>query len=72
MNEDEIPAEFRRTALATEANRQSKYRKWAEEMLRHGWDVHQPSPRKVRALAIENAIKRVEKARADAEMEAAR
>lgn len=72
MNEEEIPVEFRRTALASEAKRQGKYKRWADEMSKHGWLVHQPSPRQVRALALQNAIERIEKARATAETEAAR
>lgn len=72
MEEHEIPVEYRRTALASEAKRQLKYKRWADEMLRHGWTVHQPSPRMVRALALQNAIHRLEKARAEAETENAR
>jgi len=72
MNEDEIPAEHRRTALAIEANKQAKYVRWASEMTEHGWIVHKPSPRKVRALAMQDAVKRLEKARADAAKENAR
>ena len=72
MNEDEIPAEHRRTALAIEANKQAKYGRWADEMRVHGWLVHQPSPRQVRALAMQDAVKRLEKARAEAEKENAR
>jgi hypothetical protein len=72
MNEEEIPVEHRRTALAIEANKQAKYKRWAEEMSLHGWLVHQPSPRKVRALALQDAIKRLEKARATPEKGAAR
>lgn len=72
MNEEEIPVEYRRTALASEAKRQAKYRRWSEEMALHGWLVHQPSPRKVRALGLQNAVKRLEKARAEGEKENAR
>jgi len=66
MDDEEIPAEFRRTANAIEANKQAKYRRWADEMQRHGWDVHQPSERKVAALALQDARKRMEQARLDA------
>lgn len=72
MDESEIPVEFLRIGLSSEAVKQSKYERWAKEMAEHGWDVRQPTPRKVRALAVQDAMKRVEKARADAEMEAAR
>ena len=72
MNEDEIPAEHRRTALAIEANKQAKYKRWAAEMDHHGWIVHQPSPRMVRSLAMQDAVKRLEKARAEAVKESAR
>jgi hypothetical protein len=72
MNEDEIPVEYRRTALASEAKRQLKYQRWAAEMIDHGWLVHQPSLLMTRALALQNAVKRLEKARAEAEKENAR
>lgn len=41
-------------------------------MTEHGWIVHKPSPRKVRTLAMQDAVKRLEKARADAAKENAR
>lgn len=72
MKEEEIPTEHRRTALAIEANKQSKYKRWAAEMVQHGWIIHQPSPRKVRALALQNAVKRAEDALATRDREAAR
>jgi hypothetical protein len=72
MDESEIPPEFLRVGLASEAVKQKKFARWAEEMRQHGWDARQPTPRMIRALAVQDAAKRVEKARADAEMESAR
>jgi hypothetical protein len=72
MDESEIPPEFLRVGLASEAVKQGKYKRWAEEMMRHGWDVRQPTPRKIRALAVQDAANRLEKALADNEKEAAR
>lgn len=72
MDESEIPPEFIRVGLASEAVKQKKFGRWAEEMRRHGWDARQPTPRMVRALALQDAAKRLEKARAEGETEAAR
>lgn len=72
MDEAEIPPEFIRVGLASEAVKQNKYARWAQEMRQHGWDVRQPTPRMVRALAMQDAVKRLEKARAEATKEAVR
>lgn len=72
MDEVEIPPEFIRVGLASEAVKQNKFARWAEEMRRHGWDARQPTPRMVRALALQDAAKRAEKARAEATKENAR
>lgn len=72
MDESQIPPEFLRVGLASEAVKQKKFARWAEEMRRHGWDARQPTPRMVRSLAMQDALKRLEKARAAAEIEAAR
>lgn len=72
MDESDIPPEFLRVGLASEAVKQSKYKRWANEMRAHGWDVRQPTPRKIRALAVQDAVKRVEKAQAESGKEAAR
>jgi hypothetical protein len=72
MEDPEIPAELIRVGLASEAVKQAKYKRWAAEMEVHGWTVHQPSPRKIRALALQDARKRFEKSISDAGREAAR
>lgn len=72
MNESEIPPEFLRVGLASEAVKQGKYKRWADEMRAHGWDVRQPTPRKIRALAVQDAVKRAENAQAESEKESAR
>lgn len=69
MDESEIPPEFIRVGLSSEAVKQKKFARWAEEMRRHGWDVREPTPRMVRALALQDAVKRLEKAREDAEIQ---
>jgi hypothetical protein len=55
--------DYERTDMATEANRQRKYQRWSVEMREHGWDVREPTPRKVRALALHFGQKRREAAR---------
>lgn len=65
MNEEEIPTEFRRIGLSSQAVKQQKYQRWAEEMARNGWDVREPTPKKIKALALEDAVKRMEAAGLD-------
>lgn len=63
-------SDYERTDMATEANRQRKYRRWAAEMKQHGWDVREPTPKTVRALALHFGQKRRESARERASQDA--
>lgn len=65
MNEEEIPTEFRRIGLSSQAVKQQKYQRWAREMAENGWDVREPTPKKVKALALADAVRRMEEAGMD-------
>lgn len=60
-------SDYERTALAIEGVKQAKFKRWAVEMREHGWDVREPTPKKVKALALHFAQLRLEAAQAQSE-----
>lgn len=58
-------SDYERTALAIEGVKQAKFKRWAVEMREHGWDVREPTPKKVKALALHFAQKRLEAAQGE-------
>jgi len=61
-------SDYERTALAIEGVKQAKFRRWAEEMKVHGWDVREPTPARVKKLALHFAQLRLEAAQAEKEL----
>lgn len=65
MTQGILPTDYERTALAIEGTKQAKFRRWAEEMKLHGWDVREPTPARVKKLALHFAEIRLKKAQGE-------